>query len=197
MNLKLLSLQGKEARPYLPALTRLRLNVFYDFPYLYQGSEAYEQKYLETYFRAQHSVIVLVGDGDDWVGATTGILASEEEPGFQQPLQRFGLYPAEVFYFGESVLMPAYRGRGLGKAFFQQRENYARSLGCIKWLAFCAVVRPFDHPLKPPGYRPLDEFWQAQGFQPEPGLTTTYEWKDRDQEMPSSKLMQFWLKRIN
>lgn len=196
MSLELLRLQGREVHSYLSELADLRLKVFWDFPYLYEGSREYEKKYLETYLKAQHSFILLVKDQDRIVGATTSILAHEEEESFRKPFQEFGLNPREVFYFGESVLLSEYRGKGLGKVFFQEREAFARSLGFVSTLSFCSVVREEDHPMKPKDYRPLDEFWRMQGFAPEPQLITNYEWKDREEIKPSLKKMQYWLKKI-
>ena len=38
------------------------------------------------------------------------------------------------------------------------------ALGGFTHCAFCAVVRPPDHPLRPAGYVPLDAFWTARGY---------------------------------
>ena len=37
-----------ELRPFLKDLARLRMEVFHDFPYLYDGTAEYEEKSLET-----------------------------------------------------------------------------------------------------------------------------------------------------
>src|SRR5690606_28349561 len=109
---------------------------------------------------------------------------------FNKPFVDAGIDPKKVFYFGESVLLPEYRGKGLGKVFMQEREQYARTLPFIEILAFAAVVREPNHPLKPEGYRSLDEFWKSRGFRKEPGLTTSYDWHDVDKKESDSKLMQ-------
>lgn len=191
-----LHLTGHEARVYINEIAQLRLKVFWDFPYLYEGSLDYEKKYLETYFKAEHSFILLVLDDKKVVGATTSILAIEEEESFRKPFEEHGLSPESVFYFGESVLLPEYRGRGIGKVFFEERERYARSLPEVKTLSFCAVERALDHPLRPSGYRPLNEFWEMMGFHPEKNLITFYDWKDRDEDKSTKKKMQYWVKTI-
>lgn len=187
---------GAEGRKVVEGLAELRLKVFWDYPYLYEGTLDYEKNYLETYFKAKHSFILIVKDEEKIVGATTGIWAEEEEESFKKPLIQYGLNPKEVFYFGESVLLPEYRGVGLGKIFMQEREKYARSLGFIKVLGFCSVERPAGHPLKPEGYRPLDEFWKSRGFKPAPGLYAEYSWKDRGEKEETKKRLNFWLKNI-
>ena len=196
MALTFLKLTPNEARTHIRGLAELRLKVFHDFPYLYEGNMDYEEKYLETYFKAKHAIIFIVMDGERYVGATTGIWAKEEEENFSKPFINQGFNINDIFYFGESILLKEYRGQGIGKKFFEIREAYAKKLGFIKKLAFCAVVRDENHPLKPQDYLPLNTFWPSQGFNPEKNLTTTYEWKDIGQEQSSFKQMQFWIKNI-
>lgn len=194
--MEILRLSGNQARKYVKELAHLRLQVFYEFPYLYEGTLDYEIKYLETYFKAEHSIIILLKDVDSIIGASTGIWAKEEEAAFKVPLIEWGLNPDQVFYFGESVILAEYRGRGFGKMFFQERESFARSLPNIKNIAFCRVVREVNHPLKPIEYRPLDTFWQSQGFQEAAGLATLYSWKDRTEKQETVKQMQYWIKEM-
>ncbi|MEZ5580946.1 MAG: GNAT family N-acetyltransferase, partial [Candidatus Competibacteraceae bacterium] len=52
-------LSGSAIDPYLSELAQLRIQVFREFPYLYQGSAAYEEKYLKIYAGTPDSVLVL------------------------------------------------------------------------------------------------------------------------------------------
>lgn len=97
---------------------------------------------------------------------------------------------------GESVLLPEYRGKGLYKAFFTGREAHALKLG-YTWSAFCGVVRPDDHPLKPKDHLPLDDIWRRFGYAPRPELVARFTWKDIDEPSPTPKPMRFWLKDLN
>ena len=65
-------LQGEQILPWLQALAELRLRVFAEWPYLYQGDAAYEAEYLSVYARSAGSVIVLARDGDRVVGLLLG-----------------------------------------------------------------------------------------------------------------------------
>lgn len=192
--LEYLKLNGQEARSYTDELAKLRLKVFHDFPYLYEGSLEYEKNYLETYFKAKHSFLLLVRDQGKLVGATTAIWAQEEEASFREPFLRHGLDPKKILYFGESILLSEYRGLGVGKVFFAEREKFARSLDFVELMSFCAVQRKDDDPRKPQDYRPLDSFWMSQGFHKESGLETEYEWPDIHESISSKKKMQFWMK---
>lgn len=191
-----LHLSGTAIAPYLPDLARLRITVFREFPYLYDGSAEYEMRYLQTYVNSPDSIAVLVLDGETVVGASTGLPMAHEEAAFQQPFQQHGYAPNTLFYCAESVLLPAYRGCGIYKAFFAGRENHARQLGGITHLTFCGVQRPANHPLRPADYVPLDDIWRKFGYIPQPALHTTYAWKDIDETEASPKPMQFWMKAL-
>ena len=185
-----------ELRAFLPDLARLRIEVFRDFPYLYDGTVEYEEKYLETYTECPESIVVLVLDGEKAVGATTGLPMDAETEEFRKPFVEAGHDPARIFYCAESVLLPAYRGRGVYPKFFAEREGHARALGRFDLCAFCCVQRPEDHPLRPADYVPLDRIWSKFGYVKHPELTTTYDWKDVDTAEETAKPMVFWLKSL-
>ncbi len=191
-----LHLSGSAIAPYLPALAHLRISVFREFPYLYDGSVEYEARYLQTYVNSPDSIAVLLLDGDRVVGASTGLPMAHEEDEFQQPFLQQGYDPDTLFYCAESVLLPEYRGRGVYKSFFLGRENHARQLGGFTHATFCGVQRPVDHPMRPAGYLPLDSIWQHFGYTPHPELLTTYTWKDLGETEASPKPMQFWMKTL-
>ncbi|MBC7493194.1 MAG: GNAT family N-acetyltransferase, partial [Novosphingobium sp.] len=93
-----------------------------------------------------------------------------------------------------SVLLPQYRGHGVGHAFFDHRETRAREFGANA-ACFAAVIRPDDHPARPAGYQPLDAFWRKRGYAPMPGFVTELAWKEHGEAEESPKPMQYWLRR--
>lgn len=196
MSLNVKSLTGSELARGLPALARLRMEVFRAWPYLYDGSLAYEQSYLEKFAKAPGAVIVAAEDAGEIVGCATAAPMAAVEPDFAAPFIARGMDVATIFYCGESVLRASYRGKGLGHAFFDARETQARALGGFAKSAFCAVVRPPDHPLAPAGYVPLDAFWRKRGYEKVDGLTCIFTWKDVDQPDETPKTMQFWMKDL-
>lgn len=187
---------GPAIEPYLAGLARLRIQVFREFPYLYNGSMAYEEKYLRTYARSPESLFVLALAGDAVIGAATGVPMAHETDEFRQPFVAHGLNPEKVFYFGESVLQKSFRGQGIGVRFFEEREAYARELDRFELTAFCAVERPANHPRRPAGYVPLDQFWARRGYSKHPELTTHFSWQELDETTETPKPMVFWLKRL-
>ena len=189
-------LQGPRIAPHIDDLARLRIEVFREFPYLYDGTFDYEAEYLGTYVRSEDSLCVLVRDQGRVVGASTALPLSDETGEFQQPFVEGGRDPARIFYLAESVVLPAWRGRGLGVRFFAEREAHARRLERFDWCAFCAVQRPADHPRRPADYQPLDAFWTRRGYRHHPELHTEYHWRDLDEREESAKPMSFWLKEL-
>jgi GNAT superfamily N-acetyltransferase len=192
-SIRILCLTGSSILPYIDALAELRIRVFREFPYLYDGSFAYEQKYLKRYTSSDKTVVVLALDGDKVVGASTGMPMSDEDPMVWKPFESARLNPKNYFYFGESVLLQAYRGQGIGVRFFQEREAHALRLGYTR-TTFCAVDRPVDHPRKPADYQPLHAFWKKRGYEIHPELKATFKWQDLDEDSESDKLLTFWIK---
>jgi GNAT superfamily N-acetyltransferase len=178
--------------PWIDALGILRIRVFREFPYLYDGSLDYERSYLRIYQQAEHSRVFLVTDAAATVvGATTCLPLAAEGEEFKAPFLLEGMAVEDIFYFGESLLLPEWRGRGLGKEFFNRREAHARRLG-FKTTAFCAVDRPENHPARPPDHRPLDDFWKSRGYVKQPRLRAEFNWKELGEATESPKSLTFW-----
>ena len=194
--LSFLRCSGREIAAHIESLAALRIRVFRDFPYLYDGDIDYEREYLATYVHASRSLAFLVHDGEALIGATTALPLADEEPAFRQPLAEAGFDVARVFYFGESLLLPGYRGRGLGHRFFDEREAWARAAGEFDTACFCAVQRPDDHPLRPAGYVPLDAFWRKRGYRRRDDITAVYRWQDIDCTAETDKRLTFWLRSL-
>lgn len=195
--ISLFSVKGAAVAQYLPDVARLRIRVFRDFPYLYDGSEEYEANYLQTYASCPQSIWVMAKADDQLIGVSTAIPMRWETEAFKRPFKARGIETDSVFYLGESVLINKYRGRGIYKQFFQQREAWAKQLGGFDWLCFCAVRRPDNHPLKPEHYEPLDPVWNHFGYQKKDEFSTAYNWKDIDQDRETDKTMVFWFKPFN
>ena len=171
-------LSGDALIPHLDDVARLRMRVFRDWPYLYAGDPAYERAYMAAYARSPRSVFVLAFDGERVVGASTGLPLADEDPGFHTPFVDQDLAVARVFYLGESVLLPDYRGRGIGHAFFDAREAHARALGGFDVTAFAAVDRADDDPRRPAAHRDNTAFWRKRGYVRQPGMSMLLRWDE-------------------
>ncbi|MBB5014863.1 GNAT family N-acetyltransferase [Rehaibacterium terrae] len=195
-SVRIATFRGTEIGEHLDAVARLRIAVFRDYPYLYDGDPAYEARYLATYTRSPDSLFVLAFDDGRVVGASTGIPLADEDEAFQRPFVARGIPVEQVFYCGESVLLRAYRGLGLGHRFFDEREAHARRLGRFGWTAFAAVDRAPDDPRRPPGHRDNDAFWAKRGYARQPGMTMRLAWKEIGEPAESEKPLTFWLRPL-
>lgn len=195
MTIRIELVTGAAIAPHLDAIAALRIAVFREYPYLYDGSVDYERAYLASYASSPASLVVLALDGSRTVGASTALPLADHSDAVVPPLVRAGFLPSAVYYFGESVLEPAYRGRGLGSRFFDERERRARELG-FATAAFCAVDRPADHPRRPRDYRPPGALWQRHGFVRRPDIVGDFEWRDVGDTCETAKPMVFWIKDL-
>ena len=195
MSLRVAPMSRADLAASLEDVARLRIEVFRAFPYLYDGDLAYEARYLAPYLESDGAVVVGAWDGDRLVGAATGAPMEDHAGEFAAPFAARGFALSSIFYCAESVLLPEYRGRGVGGAFFDHREAKARALGRRK-SCFCAVIRPADHPARPPDYAPLDPFWRKRGYAPAAGLTAAFPWKDIGDDGETEKPMQFWMRDL-
>lgn len=195
MKLTVKPLTGPDIAPMIGDLARLRIEVFRAFPYLYEGDMAYETRYLERYATSRDALVVAAFDADRLVGAATAAPMEDHALEFAQPLRAFGYRPDRILYCGESVLLPEYRGQGIGHAFFDAREDHGRQLQRAQ-VAFCAVIRPNTHKGRPVNYVALDSFWRKRGYEPLEGVIAQFAWQDVGEVAETSKPMQFWMRDL-
>ncbi len=189
--LQVVTQTGEALRRHLDDIARLRIQVFRDWPYLYEGDPDYERRYLQTYIDTPDAMVAICFDGERVVGASTALPLAHETEEIRRPFARVD----DTLYLGESVLDPACRGRGIGLAFFEHREAHAAKLG-LRHCVFCAVQRDPGDPRRPPDYVPLDAFWRKRGYAPIDGCTTTLSWRELGEAGESPKPMQFWRKTL-
>lgn len=189
------ALTGTTLEAALDDVARLRIAVFRDWPYLYDGDADYERSYLQAYRDSDRAILVGAFDGDTLVGASTGAPLSEHAQDFAAAFEGHPYNLNDVFYCAESVLLPDYRGHGIGHRFFDLREAHARALG-FHYSAFCGVIRPDDHPARSATYRPLDPFWRSRGYNPLVGAVAQFSWKDLGQQEETLKPLQFWIRSL-
>jgi GNAT superfamily N-acetyltransferase len=193
--ISLRALKGPELEAALDAVASLRISVFRDWPYLYDGTLDYERAYLDTYRDNPGALLVAAFDGETLVGASTSTFMEDHAAEFAAPFRALNIPLTSILYGAESLILPAYRGRGLGTQFIQHREAHARAHN-RSHVAFCSVRRPEDHPLKPAGARSNDAFWRRNGYEPLPGILAEFSWKDVGDAAETPKQLQFWMRQL-
>ena len=188
-------LTGAALSEALPDVARLRIEVFRAYPYLYDGDTAYEERYLQVYRDSADAILVGAYEGDRLIGAATGAPMEDHAGDFGAAFAESGIALERIFYCAESVLLPSYRGQGIGHRFFDLREAQARELG-REYAAFCSVVRPKDHPARPERYQPLDAFWRKRGYAPLSGAIATFNWREIGAKSESAHDLQVWMRAL-
>ena len=178
--------------PALDEVARLRLELFREFPFLYEGTAESEAEYLRTYALAPGALLVLARDGERVVGACTAVPLEHEVEELQAPFRAAGLDPAQVLYIGEALLETEYQSRGLGGELLDRAEAQAAALN-LPLIAAAMVQRPADHPLMPAGWRSPRKFVERRGYVMRPELDTTLTWQEVGEAQPSPKPMRFWV----
>lgn len=194
-DMRVRALTGADLELHLDALAALRIEVFRDFPYLYDGDHDYERRYLQNYRDSTDAILVGAFDDTRLVGAATGTPMEDHAEEFAAAFARTSYDLSTIFYCAESLLLPEYRGLRIGHLFFDMREEHARELGRTH-ASFCSVLRPEDHPLRPKDYRSLNAFWQRRGYASLPGVVAQFSWKDIDQDVATDHDMQFWIREL-
>lgn len=187
--------KGTEIEAIFDALAELRIQVFGEFPYLYQGSKEFEFQYLNKYVNSDCSFLYTIWNNQKLIGASSCIALSDEFEDVKDPFIKADLDINSIIYFGESILLKEYRNQGFGKLFMEKRVEFASSFPWCKAVYFCSVERPENHPLKPVDYKNLHTFWRNQGFTPTE-LSSVFVWKDKNETLESEKKMNFWMKSI-
>lgn len=188
-------LAGPEISAHAEDVARLRIAVFRDWPYLYDGELAYERQYVESYRDRPGALLVGAFDLGRLVGASTSTPLEDLSAEFAAPFSARGIPRDHVLWGPESVLLPLYRGQGIGNRFFDFREVHARSLGRTH-VAFAQVQRPDTHPARPANARSNDAFWRRRGYEPMAGVQVTFDWLDVGDTVETPKQLQVWWRAL-
>jgi GNAT superfamily N-acetyltransferase len=184
-------IHGTEIKDHIEALGRFRIEVFSEYPYLYEGSLEYERKYLGRYARNPDSFLIMIDDKDGLVGVCTGVPLLEESLEFRKLFVEEELH--EVYYIGEVMVRADCRGRGIGT------NLLATALSTIdsekyKTICLAAVDRGGNHPSRPARYTPPDSLWRKLGFAKYENLVVPFAWKDIGDKAETEKPMVVWIK---
>jgi GNAT superfamily N-acetyltransferase len=190
------TLSGAALTARLAALAGLRIKVFRDWPYLYDGDAAYEARYLAAYAASPGALVVSASTAEgEAVGMATCQPGREAGERLRASWAAAGIDVDALCYFGESVLLTKYRGQGAGVRFFIEREAHARRLG-LSLAAFCSVVRNENDPRRPQDYTPLDDFWRKRGYTPRPDISTVMQWREVGDTRETPHVLSFWIKKL-
>jgi len=81
MNPRIEALRGEDLRRHIDDVARLRIEVFRDYPYLYDGDADYERTYLAALAASRGGIVAVAFDGATVVGAAPGAPLVDQVPG--------------------------------------------------------------------------------------------------------------------
>lgn len=186
---------GKEAKKYLKQIANIRITMFKEFPYLYEGSLEDEEEYLNIYFSSENSIVLLVLDGDEVVGFSNSIPLNDEMEEIKAPFIKNKIDISKYLYIGEMMIKEKYRNKNLSNIIAKYHEEHAKEKNYSN-MVFMTVIRPDDHPLKPENYRPLEPLWKSLGYRILEEMKIKIPWKQIDGDIPQENQLEVWSKEL-
>lgn len=124
--LELRALEGPEAARWLDDIVRIRVELYREFPYLYDGDAAREALCLRTYLECGEAVFLAAFDGDRMAGFSSSIPLAMEDEALTEPFRRAGLDPGIISTSGRCSLR---RPGGAGSSSGSTRSTTRRGPG--------------------------------------------------------------------
>jgi GNAT superfamily N-acetyltransferase len=189
------SVTGGVIRDILPDLVNLRLTIFREYPYLYAGEEADELRYLAHYGTTDDGMVLLARHEGKTIGAITGIPLSAEDDALVRPFRERGDGAGGCYYVGEALLLPGWRGEGVGSRLLDALIHTVSGWGRYRRLACATIHRNPHDPRQPAGHIPIDGFCFRHGFVRHPELAALIPWREIDGRVLSHELV-FWMRTL-
>jgi len=184
---------GHQFTQHINAIAHLRIAIFKEYPYLYDGKLADEATYLKSYAASKNTLLIIAKDQGKIVGAITGIPLAETDEIFRMPFEKYHFSVHSIFYLGEILLFKEYRGKGVGYKMYKMLEDLVRKNKQYEKIAIAEVLRDENDPRKPHNYVSVHKLWERLGFIEHPELIVQIPYKEIDSEkkVPHSLIFSF------
>jgi cupin 2 domain-containing protein len=113
-----------------------------------------------------------------------------------ETLQQHGIVPEQFYYFGEMILVPEYRNKGIGKQMLEALKNAGREQGLSRF-CFLSVARSRDDVRRPADYVDSDVAFYRFGFEKTEAFVMA-EWRTIQEDGRIEKVsnrLDFWVDR--
>lgn len=192
--------QGNEVNSIVDNISKMRINEFRNFPYMYDGSLEYERLYFQEFCKDPNSLIVCIFDDSKLIATATSIPLLSNADILDNVASKFiaqSLDPKTFFYSGEFIVLQKYRQNGLCKNLLYSVESLAKTLGFTN-LCIATVCRSKDDPRRPVSYVDSDVVWKSLGFEIT-NIKTSYPWptiQPNQLTVTVNNEMIFWTKEM-
>ena len=189
---------GKAINDCFEAIATLRLMVFSEYPYCYQGSFEDEQKHFGQYTCHEDRSLAVLFEKNQIIGLSTRIPAASALPllGRAVPeLERRGVNIEQHYYVIESMIKQAFRGKKRGQLLYQEHEVFIRRRGyqtnCLLTLATESTITSVEK-------KPFTSLWHWLGFK-KTAIQTSFTWLTRMFDhlvREQSHVFDFWARDL-
>jgi hypothetical protein len=193
---------GTDLAKNISILGDFRLRYFKEYPYLYVGTEAEEQKHVAGYSAEPTARLLVATDLEDSgkiVGVAIGTMLSSETDILQQSgeqLQKYGIIPDRCYYFDEMILDSVYRNKAIGKRMLIMLKNAGSKQGANRF-CFLAVAREPNDVRQPADYVDSNLIFRKFGFE-KTDVSVSFAWDTIQADgsvAKTSNQLNFWIDR--
>lgn len=189
--------RGQEIKKYVSEFASLCHTIYAEYPYLYDGEHAGYETYINSYGDLPNSILCLAFDGDQVVGACSGMPLSESREDYQGPFLKENIDIHHFFYISELILLPDYRRKGIGENLYANIEDIVRKEKLYSAITCCNIQVAKDDPNMPKDYRYIDyPLWIKLGFNKYPHLSYDSYWVNVGEKDDSPHHLVFWIKNL-
>jgi GNAT superfamily N-acetyltransferase len=191
---------GSEITPFLEDVAKLRIQLFREFPYLYEGTSSIEEEYLRGFSSDPKSMLVVARSGKELASVSTAWPFTADANILKLAKQRFGevgIRVEDVYYYGEILVKEKFRGRGITRKSYELHEAAAKDYG-YSIASIATVVRSVDDPRRPLNYIDTDALWGKLGFS-KTNIIVKHPWPTIQVDGTSTdelNPMVFWTKQL-
>jgi hypothetical protein len=188
---------GPEAFYYWQELVPLVVEVYKEYPYLYDCKmEADWMLYFKqrTFLHSSLSNVLIIFDNEKVIGFSYSIPLNEEVEIIQHDFLKNNAITRNYLYIGDTLISPYYQGKGLIKKIIASHEEHAQKIVCSS-LVLVAIDRPENYCSKPSDYRSLDSLWDYLGFQKN-GMKVYESWLQVDTKKVEDNVQSIWIKKL-
>jgi GNAT superfamily N-acetyltransferase len=192
MNVTFEVLKGAQIKSIEESFADLRITIFREYPYLYEGDSSTEKQYFAMF--GDSALCIIAIDGSAIVGIIIGIPLQDAfkrllEPLTEAPIQK-------MFYLADLLVLKSYRGQRIGHTLYELFEKEVQKTGQFTTIIIREIFKSHDDPKKPSDYHSLDLFWNKRGFKKMEGFSQQDKWKAIGDEDISLHTMIYQVKTL-
>lgn len=189
-------LRGKELLSNISKLTKLRLAIYQEYPYLYEGNSAFEESYLSLFANSNESMLIIAKDNHQIIGAISGLPLDMAQKEIREVFIQSEIEIKDYYALCDVIVLKQYRSKGVGSILCEEFLKQLQKKKRYKKLVLWQIVKAPDDPKRPKSYFSPDGFWQKLGFIKNPGLMCFLKWIEISETKESSHRFEFWLRDL-